>query len=170
MFSLFKNQKEKKLVKLGFQSLIDAYKEKFNSGEWTKETYKKAIDTLYKDKKTAIENIDNIQVSTRQTYDDDEVISPLNLQNIRQHFIDYDFVYSSLLFEYKNHNKIHIQAIDTLEKWLEEQFPTAKITESHTQNWCEKDTNQLIEKALEAITEDNADEIKTIFTLLKNRT
>ena len=169
MFSILKNQKEKKLIKLGFQSLIDAYKEKVNSGEWTKKVYKKAIEQLYQDKKTAIHNTDNIQVFTRQSFDDNEVTVPLNLQNIQQHYIDYDFVYSSLLFEYKNHKKIQVQALDTLEKWLKEKYPTVEISPELKEELQQQNPDFLVDEAIKTINTENASYIKTIFSILKNR-
>ena len=109
MFSFFKSSIEKDLIKLGFEELVKGYRQKVKSNEWTKQQFNDALKNLHD--KNQINNIGNVNVATRQSFDVDDSIAPLNLQNIQQEFIDYDYIYSTLLFEYNSnkrpHNKWH---------------------------------------------------------------
>ncbi len=98
MFSFFKSSIEKDLIKLGFEELVKGYRQKVRSSEWTKQKYNDALKTLHSKNKNQINNIGNINVATRQSFDVDDSIVPLNLQNIQLEFIDYDYIYSTLLF------------------------------------------------------------------------
>jgi len=169
MFSLFKSSKEKQLIRLGFQTLIDSYYAKLKSKEWTKEEWKAAIDQLYEQNKTAVFNADNVNVATRQSFVDDEVLVPLNLQNIQQEYIDYDFIYSSLIYEYKNYQRVHSRAIVELIKYLKEKFPKATVDNQCSEQLKQLSTKDLIDKATQEITEENASYMASVFEELKNR-
>jgi hypothetical protein len=169
MFSLFKSNKEKQLIKLGFQSLIDSYYEKVKSKEWSKDDLKKAIDNLYEQKKSIVGNADNVNVSTRQSFVDDEVLVALNLQNIQQEFIDYDFIYSTLLYDYKNHKKIHTKALKELSDYLHTKYKDVQIDASYAEKIASLDTKQLIDLAMQDISSENANELAAVFTELKKR-
>ena len=110
MFSFFKSSIEKDLIKLGFEELVQGYKQKVKTNEWTKLQYNEALKSLHTKHKNQISNIGNVNVATRQSFDVDDSVVPLNLQNIQQEFIDYDYIYSTLLFEYNSNNRIHTKA------------------------------------------------------------
>lgn len=169
MFSLFKSTKEKQLIKLGYQSLIDSYYEKVKLKEWSKNDLKKAIDDLFEQKKSIVGNAENVNVSTRQSFVDDEVLVALNLQNIQNEFIDYDFIYSSLLYEFKNYNKIHTKALNELSSFLLSKHPNATIDTRIQEEIKAKDTKELIDICLQDINSENASMLLTVFTELKNR-
>jgi len=88
VFSFFKSDKEKKLEKIGYKSLIQSYKQKASNKEWTRSEYRQAMNLLYKEKKTAVDNAENVNIATRQSFKEDEVMVPLNLQNIQQESVD----------------------------------------------------------------------------------
>lgn len=169
MFSFFKSSKEKKLEKLGFQSLIHSYKEKLRNKEWTRKEYNQAVDQLFDEKKTAIDNVENINVATRQSFDDDEVMVPLNLQNIQLEYIDYDFVYNSLLFEYKNKKRIHQKALEQLENRLDQLFPNVEIAQDLLKKMELLEDEVLINKILEPLNDHNKQEFKAIYSVLRKR-
>lgn len=169
MFSLFKSNKEKQLEKLGYKTLLDSYRKKVKLKEWSKTDYTVALEKLYKDKQSIIGNADNINVSTRQSFVDDEVMVALNLQNIQQEYIDYDFIYSSLLYEFKSNKKIHSKAIKELIDLLHSKFPEATIAEEFATELKDKETSYLIDEALQDITSENQHQLKAVFTELHNR-
>lgn len=169
MFSFFKSTKEKQLIKLGFQSLIDSYYEKVKSKEWSKIDMKKAIDDLYEQKKAIVGNANNVNVSTRQSFVDDEVLVALNLQNIQQEYIDYDFIYSTLLYEYKNSKRIHTKALDELSKYLLTKYSNTELNKEYAQEIKSFATKVLIDIAMQDITSKNANEMIAVFEELKYR-
>lgn len=170
MLSFFKSNKEKKLEKLGYQSLIQSYKEKVRSKEWTKNKYSQAIDNLYDEKKAAIDNAENINVATRQSFNEDEVMVPLNLQNIQQEYIDYDFIYSSLIFEYNNYGRVHTKALYELERHLDELFPDTQASEKDLQELQQLHIRMLIDQALLPMSLENKEYLKAVFQVLKEKT
>jgi len=169
MFSFFKSAKEKQLEKLGYQLLIESYKEKVKTKEWTKKEFSQAIDDLYNEKKTIVSNATNINVATRQSFDDDETMVPLNLQNIQQEFIDYDFIYSSLIFEYNNYKRIHTKALNELIRYLNNHFPDAVINEEDAQKISAKELKELINEASNPINDSNKNYLKAVFNELQKR-
>lgn len=169
MFSFFKSAKEKQLEKLGYQLLIESYKEKVKTKEWTKKEFSQAIDDLYNEKKAIVSNATNINVATRQSFDDDETMVPLNLQNIQQEFIDYDFIYSSLIFEYNNYKRIHTKALNELTRYLNNHFPDAVINEEDTQKISAKELKELINEASNPINDSNKNYLKAVFNELQKR-
>lgn len=169
MFSFFKSAKEKQLEKLGYQLLIQSYKEKVKTKEWTKKEFSQAIDDLYNEKKAIVSNATNINVATRQSFDDDETMVPLNLQNIQQEFIDYDFIYSSLIFEYNNYKRIHTKALNELTRYLNNHFPDAVINEEDAQKISAKELKELINEASNPINDSNKNYLKAVFNELQKR-
>lgn len=169
MFSFFKSAKEKQLEKLGYQLLIESYKEKVKTKEWTKKEFSQAIDDLYNEKKAIVSNATNINVATRQSFDDDETMIPLNLQNIQQEFIDYDFIYSSLIFEYNNYKRIHTKALNELICYLNLHFPDAVINEEDAQKISAKELKELINEASTPINDSNKNYLKAVFNELQKR-
>lgn len=169
MFSFFKNSIEKDLIKLGFEELVKGYKQKLKSKEFTKEQYTNALKTLHTKHKNEIKNIDNVNISTRQSFDVDDSIVPLNLQNIQLEFIDYDYVYSSLLYEYNSNNRIHTIAIAQLDKLLNEKHPNAALLIEDQEKTKQLKLSQLINEATLPITLENKDYLKTVFAELMNR-
>lgn len=113
MFSFF-NSKEKKLREIGYSSVVDEIKEKRKKGEISKEEYNKQIDEWYLKNQKAIEQGKHVEVSARQSFDESEVLPPLNLENIALEVFDIDYVESLLLFEYKEHQKIDQKIIREL--------------------------------------------------------
>src|SRR5690606_12829139 len=130
MFSFFKSRIEKDLIKLGYATLIEGYRQKVKANEWTSSEFKNALNALHKKHLHEIENIQNVNVATRQSFVDDELMVSLNLQNIQHEYIDFDFIYSSLLFEYSNNNRVHAKAVSELERHLLERFPDAVFSET----------------------------------------
>ena len=169
MFSFFKSAKEKQLEKLGYQLLIESYKEKVKTKEWTKKESSQAIDNLYNEKKAIVSNATNINVATRQSFDDDETMVPLNLQNIQQEFIDYDFIYSSFIFEYNNYKRIHTKALNELIRYLNNHFPDAVINEEDAQKISDKELKELINEASNPINDSNKNYLKAVFNELQKR-
>lgn len=169
MFSFFKDAVEKDLIKLGFSQLIKGYKQKLKSKEITKEQYKNALKELHNKHFNQINNLGNINVATRQTFDDDELMVPLNLQNIQDEFIDIDFLYSSLLFEYNSHQRVHTRALTELENLLHQQFPNATILPDDLSKIEEFDLKTLINEATLPIDPSSQNYLKAIFTELRNR-
>lgn len=169
MFSFFKSAKEKQLEKLGYQSLIESYRKKVKDKQWSKQEFQQALNALYEDKKTVLANATNVNVSTRQSFDDDEIMVPLNLQNIQQEYIDYDYIYSSLLFEFNAHKRIHAKALNELTQFLDEHFPDAVLLENAHENLVSKSLKELINEAVLPITNENKNHIKSVFNELKNR-
>lgn len=169
MFSFFKSTVEKDLIKLGYQSLIDGYKQKVKLKEWTKKQYTLALEELHKKHKNEINNINNVNVATRQSFDVIETIPPLNLQNIQQEYIDYDFIYSSLLFEYNSHKRIHTKALNELSLLLDEKFRDAVILADDIEHLKNIDLKQLIHEATTPFSNKNKNYLKAVFSELKNR-
>lgn len=169
MFSFFKSDKEKKLEKLGYQSLIQSYKQKVSNKEWTRNEYRQAMNQLYKEKKTAADNAENVNVATCQSFKEDEVMVPLNLQNILQESVDYNFIYSSLIFEYSNYKRVHPKALYELERHLDELFPDTQTSEESIQELQQLDLKTLIDKALLPITMENREYLKAVFQVLKKK-
>lgn len=169
MFSFFKNSVEKDLVKLGYAQLIEGYKQKVRSKEFTKQQYKKALKQLHEKHLNQINNANNVNVATRQTFDDDELLTPLNLQNIQQEFIDVDFLYSSLLFEFNSRNRIHVKALTELDKFLTIQFPNAVILEEDREKVKQFDLKTLLNEATLPIDFASKNYLKTVFKELQNR-
>lgn len=169
MFSFFKSSTEKDLLKLGFQELIKAYKQKVKNREWTTKQYNDALKSLHTKNKNQINNIDNVNVATRQSFDVDDSIVPLNLQNIQQEFIDYDFLYSTLLFEYNNNNRIHTKALHELDKLLHENYPDVVVLKNEEKNLKKFSLQQLINEATLPFNSENKDYLKTVFNELLYR-
>src|SRR5690606_11365675 len=160
MLSFFKSNKEKKLEKLGYQSLIQSYKEKVRSKEWTKKEYNQAVDNLYDEKKEALINGKKNNIATLQSSNEDEVMVPLNLQNIQHEYIDYDFIYSSLIFEYNNYGRVHTKALYDLERYLDELFPDTQASEKDLQELQQLHIRMLIDKALLPMSLENKEYLK----------
>lgn len=166
MFLFFKSTLEKNLIKLGFTDSVNQYKQKLKNKELTKKEYNNALQSLYNAHQVQLKNIKNVNVATRQTFDDDELLVPLNLQNIKQEFIDYDFIYSSLLFEYNNNKRIHTKALHELNKLLTEQYPDATCTEIDIDKVKNLTVEQLINQATVSFTNENKNYLKAVFTQL----
>ena len=169
MFSFFKSSIEKDLIKLGFEELVKGYKQKVKTNEWSKQQYKDALKGLHAKHKNQINNIDNVNVATRQSFDVDDSIVPLNLQNIQQEFIDYDYIYSTLLFEYNNNNRIHAKALYQLDKLLQENYPDAVILEEDQRKIKQLGLSDLINEATMPFSTENKDYLKTVFSELLDR-
>lgn len=169
MFSFFKSALEKDLIKLGFGELVNGYKQKVKTNEWTKQQFNEAIKAFHAKHKSEINNLGNVNVSTRQSFDVDDQIVPLNLQNIQQEFIDVDFIYSSLLFEYTNHKRIHSKALQELTAILNRDFPDATIDTNLAEALKTVDLKSLIDQAIVDPTFTNKNSLKTIFQELNNR-
>nr|WP_298003546.1 hypothetical protein [uncultured Flavobacterium sp.] len=169
MFSFFKSSIEKDLIKLGFEELVKGYRQKVRSSEWTKQKYNDALKTLHSKNKNQINNIGNVNVATRQSFDVDDSIVPLNLQNIQLEFIDYDYIYSTLLFEYNSNNRIHTKALYQLDKLLHENYPDAVILGDDIESLKNFDLKQLIHEATTPFSTENKNYLKAVFSELKNR-
>ncbi|MDO5636144.1 MAG: hypothetical protein Q4G18_02705 [Myroides sp.] len=169
MFSFFKSSIEKDLIKLGFEELVKGYRQKVRSSEWTKQKYNDALKTLHSKNKNQINNIGNVNVATRQSFDVDDSVVPLNLQNIQQEFIDYDYIYSTLLFEYNSNNRIHTKALNELSLLLDEKFPDAVILGDDIESLKNFDLKQLIHEATTPFSTENKNYLKAVFSELKNR-
>lgn len=169
MFSLFKSSIEKDLIKLGFDQLIKGYKQKLNNKEWTKTEYVDALKNLHTKHKNEINNINNVNVSTRQSFDVDDSIVPLNLQNIQQEFIDYDYIYSTLFFEYNSNKRIHTKAIHQLNKLLNEKYPDAIILEDKLTEIQSLPLKELINEATLPFVTENKNYLKTVFKEIQKR-
>lgn len=169
MFSFFKSSIEKDLTKLGYQKLIEGYKKKVKLKEWTKKQYTSALEDLYKKHKNEIYNLNNVNVATRQSFDVADTIVPLNLQNIQQEYIDYDYIYSSLLFEFNNNKQIHAKALKELDKLLQEQYPNTVLLPENTEKLKNIDLKQLINEATTPFSDDKKNYLKAVFNELKNR-
>ena len=169
MFSFFKNTLEKDLIKLGFGKLIEGYKQKVRTKEWSERQYKEALRDFHTRHISEVRNAGNVNVATRQSFDDDELMVPLNLQNIQQEFIDIDYLYSSLLFEYHNHKRVHTKALHELEKLLKERFPDAVEETAFYNTYKDSDMKQLIELACLPMEAANKDRLKVVFSILRNR-
>jgi len=169
MFSFFKSSIEKDLIKLGFDELVKGYRQKVKSNEWTKQQFNDALKNLHAKNKNQINNIGNVNVATRQSFDVDDSIVPLNLQNIQQEFIDYDYIYSTLFFEYNSNNRIHTKALYQLDKLLEENYPDALILEEDQQKIKQLHLRDLINEATLPFTVENKNYLKTVFNELLNR-
>ena len=169
MFSFFKNSIEKNLIKLGFSELVNGYKLKVKTKEWTKKQYIDALRNFHKQHQTEVENIDNVNVATRQSFDVTETIVPLNLQNIQLEYIDVDFLYSSLLFEYNNSQRIHSKALQELNKLLQEKHPDATILAEDNQKVKNLDLKELINDATLPFSDESKNYLKAVFKELTDR-
>jgi len=169
MFSFFKSSIEKDLIKLGFEELVKGYQQKLKANEWTKLQYNDALKSLHTKHKNQISNIGNVNVATRQSFDVDDSMVPLNLQNIQQEFIDYDYIYSTLLFEYNSNNRIHTKALYQLDKLLHENYPDAVILNDEETNVKLLTLQQLINEATLPFSPENKNYLKTVFSELLNR-
>lgn|SRR5690554_844195 len=169
MFSFFKSNKEEKLEKLGYHSLIQSYKEKVRNKEWTRKDYQSAIQNLLNEKKTAVENIENNNVSTRQSFVTDEVLVPLNLENIQNEYIDYDFVCSSLVFEFKSKKRVHLKALQQLEARLNQMFPELEVSEELQTKINSLEVVTLINRAIASPNDVNKHELKAVYKALRQR-
>lgn len=168
MFLFFKSNTEKDLIKLGFQELIKGYKQKVKSNEWTKKQYNDALKTLHAKHQNQINNINNVNVATRQSFDVDDNIVPLNLQNIQQEFIDYDYLYSTLLFEFNSNKRIHTKALHQLDKLLQENYPDAIILAEEEQKVKQLQLRNLINEATLPFNKENKNYLKAVFSELLN--
>lgn len=108
-------------------------------------------------------------MATRQSFDVDDSIVPLNLQNIQLEFIDYDYIYSTLLFEYNSNNRIHTKALYQLDKLLHENYPDAVILEEDQQKIQQLSLNELINEATLPFSNENKNYLKAIFSELQNQ-
>ncbi len=169
MFSFFKSSIEKDLIKLGFEELVKGYRQKVKSSEWTKQQFAQALKMLHSKHKNQIKNIDNVNVATRQSFDVDDSMVPLNLQNIQQEFIDYDYIYSTLLFEYNSNNRLHTKALYQLDKLLHENYPDAIILSDDQLKTNPLNLQQLINDATLPFTDENKNYLKAVFNELLNR-
>lgn len=169
MFSFFKSSIEKDLIKLGFEELVKGYRQKVKSSEWSKLQYNDALKSLHTKHKNQLNNIGNVNVATRQSFDVDDSVVPLNLQNIQQEFIDYDYIYSTLLFEYNSNNRIHTKALFELDKLLNENYPNAVILEEDQQKIQQLSLNELINEATLPFSNENKNYLKAIFSELQNQ-
>jgi len=168
MFSFFKSSIEKDLIKLGFEELVKGYQKRLKSGEWTKNQYNQALKALHTKHKNQINNIGNVNVATRQSFDADDAMVPLNLQNIQQEFIDYDYIYSTLLFEYNSNNRIHAKALHQLDKLLQENYPDAVVLADELPKVRQLSLQQLINDATLPFSAQNKNYLKTVFNELLN--
>ena len=169
MFSFFKSNIEKDLIKLGFEELVKSYRKKVKTNEWSKQQYNDTLKSLHTKHKNQINNINNVNVATRQSFDVDDSIVPLNLQNIQQEFIDYDYIYSTLLYEYNSNNRIHTKALYQLDKLLHENYNDVVILAEDQQKIQKLSLNELINEATLPFTPENKHYLKTVFAELKNR-
>lgn len=163
MFSFFKSSIEKDLIKLGYESLINGYKQKVKSKEWTNSQFKLALKELHKKHQSEINNLNNVNVATRQSFDVIDTIPPLNLENIQQEFIDYDFIYSTLLFEYNNYKRIHTKAIYELDKLLSQEYPDAEVLKDEVDNLKNLSLKELINEATTPFSNEKKHYLKTVF-------
>lgn len=169
MFSFFKSTIEKDLIKLGYATLVESYRQKVKAKKWNHSEFKNALKTLHDKHLNEINNIQNVNVATRQSFVDDELLTPLNLQNIQDEYIDFDFIYSSLLFEYNNHNRVHEKAVSELDRHLSERFPDATLSETDLEKVQSMDIRTLIDEASQPMENSNKNYLKTVFAELKNR-
>lgn len=169
MFSFFKSSIEKDLIKVGYEELVKGYRQKVKTNEWTKQQFNDALKSLHTKHKNQINNIDNVNVATRQSFDVDDSIVPLNLQNIQQEFIDYDYIYSTLLFEYNSNNRIHTKALYELNKLLHENYPDAVILAEDQQKIQQLHLRDLINEATIPFSPENKNYLKAVFSELLNR-
>jgi len=169
MFSFFKSSIEKDLIKLGFGELVNGYKLKVKTKEWTKQQYINTLNEFYKQHLTEVENINNVNVATRQSFDVTETIVPLNLQNIQLEYIDVDFLYSSLLFEYNNYQRIHSKALYELNKLLQEKHPDATISTEDEQKIKYLPLKELINDATLPFSAESKNYLKAVFKELTDR-
>ena len=169
MFSFFKSSIEKDLIKLGFGELVKGYRQKVKTNEWTKQQFNDALKGLHTKYKNQINNIDNVNIATRQSFDVDDSIVPLNLQNIQQEFIDYDYIYSTLLFEYNSNNRIHTKALYQLDKLLHENYPDAVILGEDKLKIQQLVLSDLINEATLPFSTESKNYLKAVFSELLNR-
>lgn len=169
IFSFFKSNKENKLEKLGYHSLIKSYKAKVRNKEWTKKDYQSAVQDLMDEKKIAVENFENNNVSTRQSFATNDVLVPLNLENIQNEYIDYDYVYSSLMFEFKTKKRVHPKALQQLEARLDQMFPALEISVELQESVSSLDVATLINKANVLPNDINKHELKAVYNALRQR-
>lgn len=169
MFSFFKSSIEKDLIKLGFGELVNGYKLKVKTKEWTKQQYINALYEFHKQHQTEVENMNNVNVATRQSFDVTETIVPLNLQNIQLEYIDVDFLYSSLLFEYNNYQRIHSKALYELDKLLQEKHPDATISTEDEQKIKHLALKELINDATLPFSDESKNYLKAVFKELTDR-
>ncbi len=169
MFSFFKSSIEKDLIKLGFEELVKGYRHKVKNGEWTKQQFTDALKTMHSQHKNQINNIGNVNVATRQSFDVDDAIVPLNLQNIQQEYIDYDYIYSTLLFEFNSNNRIHLKAVTELDKLLHERYPDVAVPKKEETSVQQLTVQQLIQEATVPFTTENNGYLKLVFAELLKR-
>lgn len=167
MFSFFKSAIEKDLIQLGFGELVRQYKQKLKNKEFTKQQFYAALKELHNKHQSKLSNIKNVNVATRQTFDDDEILVPLNLQNIQQEFIDYDYLYSTLLFEFNNNNRIHTKALQQLDKLLHENYPDAVIEPTDKEKVNQLSLKELINDATLPFSQAHKNYLKAVFHQLK---
>lgn len=97
-----------------------------------------------------IEKTENNNVA-RRTFNEAEIIFPLNLQNIQQEYIDYNVVYSTFIFEFKNYGRVHSKALYELERYSDELFPDTQASKKTCKSYNRLKSKVLCIKLLKAV-------------------
>lgn len=129
MFGCFLlGSKEKDLIKIGFQPLIDSLKKQLKNKEITKQTYHKTIEKWHSDNKLAIQKGESIQAYIKQSFNEREILPPMNLSNIQMEVVDVDYLQSLILFDYKENRSVNQQVVNELKSYLEGKYAVEKKT------------------------------------------
>lgn len=122
MFHFWKSDIEKKLLALGHQDSIAYYKQQLRQKKISKAVYMQYLQDLLAEQKSKLSNIGNVNVATRQSFADDEILIPLNVSKIQQPEYDIDFIKNKIAFDFKNNQRLYANEIRFLFDFFKTEF------------------------------------------------
>lgn len=111
MFHFWKSDTEKKLLALGHRDIVAYYRQQLRQKKISKAGYIQSLQDLLAEQKNKLANINNVNVATRQSFIDDDILIALNVSKIQQPEYDIDFIKNKIAFNFKNNNRLYTNEI-----------------------------------------------------------
>lgn len=122
IFDLFLSPTEKKLLRLGYRDVVKNYKLQLKNKKIDKKKYNELLEQILAKNEYKLANVDNVNVATRQNFQDYDVLPALNVSKITIPEYDLDFVKSKIYFNFKNNQQIIRGDIEFLLEQFKKEF------------------------------------------------
>ncbi len=166
IFDLFLSSTEKKLLKLGYGDIVKNYKKQLKNKTLDKKLYQELLEQLLTKNEHKLFHLDNVNVATRQNFQDFDVLPALNVSKITIPEYDLDFVKSKIYFNFKNNQQIIKGDIEFLFEQFKKEFHYHTF-DSVTSN--ELPISENINYISEDYTSENKEKVFSAFiTILQN--
>ncbi len=117
-----KNSTEKKLINLGYDWIVKSYRKQLKNKQLSKDEWQIALEKFYASVAHKQTHQNNVNVATRQSFDDNEVLPALNVSQITLPEYDIEFIKNKIYNDYKTTGKYNRSEIDFLYQLFIKQF------------------------------------------------